>query len=1535
LTNISKHTKLKNFIKGNGLSEGKYFLEKTKTSTGRKIRKIVLRTLLALILLLLMLAIALSLPVVQTKIAEYVTERINADYKTDIKVDQVAITVFGGVKLKNVMIRDHHKDTLIYAGRIKTNILDLEKVADGDLLFGVLRVDGLVFNLKQYKGEQGTNLDHFIALFDSGKPSTSKKKFLMKAKNAYITNGHFLLLDENRPNPKDLDLKKINAELANFQIYGPAVTIDIKKMSVLDHRGLYVKNLTSKFTYTKTNIKLENLDLITEESFLKGTVILNYDRKDFSDFNNKVKFDIKVANALLATNDIRHFYKELGANKTFKLRANVKGTLNDLTATKLRLIDNRNSQIIGNVNFKNLFGKADQDQFFYMNGNFSRVSSNYENLTSLLPNVLGKKLPSSLKKLGNFNLTGRAEITAKTIDTDFFLRTVLGNIKSNLVMTDIDNIDNATYVGNVILDDFNIGAFLDRKDIEKVSMNVDVDGKGFTEEFLNTNFSGDIHKIRYNNYTYTRVIVDGSFKKPFFKGKVFINDPNLFMDFDGAVNFSKKEYAYDFHTKVDYANLNKLNFVKDSVSIFKGDVVMKISGNSLDNLQGNVYINQTSYQNSKDTYFFDDFTVSSTFDENRLRTISINSPDIIDGKVVGKFEFGQLRKMVENSLGSLYANYSPNKVKKGQFLKFNFTIYNKVVEIFYPGIVIGNNTNFKGSIDSDHDDFKLNFSSPNITAFDNSFDNIRIDLDNKNPLYNAYIAMDSIKTKQYKIRDFSLINVTMKDTLFLRTEFKGGDQGQDSYNLNLYHTINKDKQSVVGIQKSELKIRDYMWYLNEKDAADNKVVFDKSLKNFSIDNIVMSHEQQKIELGGIIKGPNFKDLRLNFTNVKLDKLLPSLGKFTIAGNLNGVINFKENNSVYQPTSKIKIDSLYLNSVELGAMNLTIQGDNSLKRFYLDSSIENKNVESFTARGDLEIVDKKTNLDLDLNFDDFNLGVLGSIGAGVLSNIRGYASGRSTIGGDINDLQINGRLFLKDAGLGIPYLNVDYEIEKGAIVDVTEKKFLFRNVTIKDTKYNTEGKLNGNIEHTNFGDWRLDLSIDSKRLLALDTQDSEDAAYFGTAFINGTASVKGPTNGLFIKVDAKSEKGTAIKIPINDAEATGDNNYIHFITPSEKFNQKKGIAEQTKNYNGLELEFDFAITPDAEVEVILDRNSGHGMKGKGYGSLLFKINTLGKFNMWGDFQAYEGTYNFKYGGLINKKFDVKKGGSITWEGDPMRAILNLEAVYKTTANPAVLLENSTLNKKVDVEVVIGLKGNLSNPEPNFDINFPTVSSVLKSEIQTKLDDKDVRQKQALILLSTGGFLSVEGLNQTSITNNLYEKVGDLFGDVFTNSDDKIQVGVDLVAVDRTPGYESDGRVGVTFSSKVGERITINGKLGVPVGGINESAVVGDVEVQYRVNEDGTMNLRVFNKENDINYIGQGVGYTQGIGISYEVDFKTFSELVNKIFKGSQKIELEKTPVLVVPDSQFPDYINFDKESKEGKKREEETPKQNTEAVPHED
>jgi hypothetical protein len=66
-----------------------------------------------------------------------------------------------------------------------------------------------------------------------------------------------------------------------------------------------------------------------------------------------------------------------------------------------------------------------------------------------------------------------------------------------------------------------------------------------------------------------------------------------------------------------------------------------------------------------------------------------------------------------------------------------------------------------------------------------------------------------------------------------------------------------------------------------------------------------------------------------------------------------------------------------------------------------------------------------------------------------------------------------------------------------------------------------------IEHNNFGDWKLDLAI-GQRLLVLNTVDKEDAAYYGTAFIDGNATITGPANGLFIRVVAQSERTLKLK-----------------------------------------------------------------------------------------------------------------------------------------------------------------------------------------------------------------------------------------------------------------------------------------------------------------------------------------------------------------------------------------------------------------------
>ena len=487
--------------------------------------------------------------------------------------------------------------------------------------------------------------------------------------------------------------------------------------------------------------------------------------------------------------------------------------------------------------------------------------------------------------------------------------------------------------------------------------------------------------------------------------------------------------------------------------------------------------------------------------------------------------------------------------------------------------------------------------------------------------------------------------------------------------------------------------------------------------------------------------------------------------------------------------------------------------------------------------------------------------------------------------------------------------------------------MFKNINLIDVAEKTRGVLSGTISHKKLEDWDMDLKINSDRLLVLDTKDSEDAYYFGKAFFNGYGTIEGPVNALVIEANGSSAKGTSLKIPVNESETIGDNSYVHFVTREEKFGTKKAKKE-TKTYKGIDLNFNFDITTDAEIEVILNRETGHSMKGKGLGSLNMNINTLGKFDMVGDFHVIEGKYLFKYGSLFDKTFSVKKGGTIRWSGDPLAALLDLEAVYTTQANPGVLIESASVNKKIPTEVVIAITGDLSNPQSDFTINFPTVQSSLKSEIDYRLQDKDFRQRQAFGLLATGSFVAA---TNTSWYGSFLETAKGLFGEVLSDGENKLQFGVDYQVGDKQRAISD--RALVTLNTQINDKLSINGNVGVPVGGVNQSYVVGNVEVELKLNEDGSLTAHVFNKENDINYLatGQNTGYTQGIGLSYSVDFDDFKSLLHELFRSQKKNKKITTNTEDhLPDSEIsPDMINFIEDTRKRQINEEKkkTPPQN--------
>jgi hypothetical protein len=1124
------------------------------------------------------------------------------------------------------------------------------------------------------------------------------------------------------------------------------------------------------------------------------------------------------------------------------------------------------------------------------------VTSSYYQLNALLPNLIGNSLPSTFSKLGQFTIRGNALITNSSIDAKVNLNTAIGSSYADIVLSNFNNIDNATYKGFISLIDFDLGDFAENKSLGKTTLDFNVEGKGFVKERLNTEVIGQIYSIEFNKYTYQDLRVSGIIKDQLFDGSLISNDENLKFNFKGLANVAETRNNFNFIASVDYADLKKLNFIKDSVSIFKGNLSMDITGTNLDNIVGEIKFTQTNYQNVNDTYYFEDFKITSNFDNN-ARIININSPDIITGFMKGNFKVRELGKLVQNSLGSIYTNYRPFEISDGQNLSFNFKIYNKIVEVFFPKVRFDPNTFIKGNIVADEGDFKLNFESPSIEAFGTAADNIEVRIDNKNPLFNTFVSVGELDTPYYNFKDFNLINTTLKDTLFFRSEFKGGSDFNDSYNLNFYHTFNKDNKSVIGLKTSDVNFKGNKWVLNKDGDSKNKVILNRALDSITIQEIVMNNEEkEQIRLKGQLADSTYKDLQLQFKIVSLDKITPVIDSLKLQGEVNGTLNVLQKDGIYLPSSNLNIGHFGINDIPLGDLAISIIGNKDLTEFQVNSQLSDNGLEKFSVVGSIDNKGDIPKANLIANFSNFSLEPFSPLGEGVIDKIRGDIDGRVSIIGNVDNPSFNGLLTLDNAGIAVPYLNVDYSFAPRSRVVLSDQTFDFENIALADVAKGTRANLDGTISHSFFDNWVLDLKVDTQDqpFLILNTEFKEGELYYGTGYLNGTGRIYGPTTALNITVDGSTAKGTSLKIPLSDVASIGDYSFINFIEKNDK--RTIGSQRQLKDYQGLELEFNLDVTPDAEVEIVTDTKTGSSLKGTGDGIILIQINTNGKFEMYGDFVVVTGEYHYKFGGIIDKKFKVKSGGTINWDQKPLEALLNMEAVYSLNANPAPLLDDPGFTRRIPTDVIIRLTGELQSPTIDFGIDFPGTSSIVQSELEYRLQDPTVEEKNAIFLLAQGTFVNAQsGINQQAITGNLVQSASGILNSILSGGNDKFNLGLSYEQgiLDRSADIETDDRIGVTVSTQISDKILFNGKVGVPVGASSETLVAGDFEIQVLLNDEGTLSAKFFSRQSEIQaYLSDQQGSTQGAGLSYEVDFNNFKELFRKILTKKDKIEEPK-------------------------------------------
>lgn len=1440
----------------------------------------------------MLIVIIFSIPSVQTWVAKKVTTNLNETYGTDIHIKRLGLNWKGEVDIREVYIADHHNDTLIYSKEVQTNIINFQNMVQGDLGFGDIALDEAKLYVKIYKGEESDNLSIFAKKFDTGKPSTSP--FSLFGNDVQLTNSRVKIINENLENPDIFILNNVNITANNLKINGPEVQVNIENLSLVAARGFVIEDMQADFSYTETNITLKDLNLKTTESQLIGDLDLDYSKNGMADFVNDVVITANLKDSKVATNDLNDFYNEFGPNQIIFLDAAMKGTLNDFTATDVNFRTG-DTNIKGDYAFQNILNS---ENGYSITATNHYIATNYYDLRRFMPRVLGNVVPAELKELKNFYLSGNTSIVGDELNTKSNLQSGIGQAKLDLKIGNITNIDYAYYKGNVVLRNFDLGKIAKTTSLGKMTANLDFDGRGFDKNTVNTEVSGTVSSFNFEGYNYQNIAVSGNLKNPLFNGELSIDDPNLKLDFKGLIDASAETNHLDFEADVEYSDLNKLNLItRDSIAVFTGKVVVDMDGSTIDDVVGTINFSQTFYQNEREYYYFDDFTVTSSFD-GPVRTIEINSPDIMNGKISGEFLIEDIPNLFQNGIASIYANYIPQEVTTNQYIEYEFVVYNKIVDVFVPQLKLGDNTRVKGSVSSDQSKFELDFRSPEILLFDNYIGELNIQIDNDNPLYNTYISADSVYTGFYNIRDLNVINKTLNDTMYVRSEFAGGPKKEDLFNLSLYHTINPAGKSVIGVKKSDITYKGNVWYLNENNNRLNKVVFDDNFREVRIDSLVLSHNDELIQMAGVLRDSTYKDLKVRFKDVNIGNITPEIDSLRLKGNMNGKFDFLQKNGAYYPNSAVTIDDVEINEIPFGDLNLKIDGNEDLTKYRINTSLINNNVKSINAVGEIDVSPRNPQIQLNIDLNQFNMQAFSPFGADVITDIRGLITGNARVSGNYKSPDILGRFTLENSGLKIPYLNTDFNIENGAQIIVTKNKFEIDGTQITDTKYETVGVLYGNATHTNFSDWELDLHIEApERLVVLDTPPEEDALYYGTAFISGRADITGPIDELVIDVDATTQRGTTFKIPISDTESIGDDSFVHFLSPKEKEARNNGEVLFTEEVKGLSLNFELDINKNAEVEVVVDQENNSTLKGRGAGILLIEINTNGKFQMYGDFQVYEGEFDFRYGGIIQRNIGVVPGGNITWDGAPERANLNLSAVYKTQANPSVLLDNPSINTKIPVEVYVDLDGELAQPELSFDIDFPRVSSTLKSELQYKLQNQEQMQNQALFLLASNSFVSDNYAGSNAFAGTVADRVSGLVNNLFADQDGKFRVGLDYSVGNRTPNQETSDRFGITLSTQINERILINGKVGVPVGGANETSVAGDIEVQWLINEDGSLRMKFFNRQADLQFIGEDQIFEQGTGISYSVDFNTFQELYRKLFNKKVTIDTE---LPVIPD-----------------------------------
>ena len=1449
---------------------------------------------------------------VQTYLAKIATNYLSKELKTEIKINKLSIIFINKIEVEGMLIKDLKKDTIAY---ISNAYITLDEInPKHKFIIKKAEFENSIFKIIQDKNTRDFNYEFIIDYFNSS-DSTQSKPIILQLNELHFKNVAFQY-DDNKHSKQDwgvdydhIDVKKVNLDITNISINKGIIRGDIQQISAIEKSGFILDAFKCKVKVSSKGIYAKHVKVTTPNSIIyapKANLVM-HQYTDYLSFIDSVNFDGYIVPSKISLQDVAYFAPILkGMDQIVYAKGVVSRKSKNIRVSDLDLKFGDHSRILGTFNLPDF--RDIEGSFFNEKIDYGYVTvKDIQNFK--LPEITGLdyfKLDEHFKRLGyfetkNVRLDGfqhQFVIAAKTVKSK--LGTV--ELKNGILFT--ENKKNKSYYFekstaedfDVKIDSFKLGKFLNNSTLGVIDGILDLSGeaKSFGEIKLN-DIEGQIDQFDYSGYSYKNITISkGKYIDNIFDSKIEIKDENLNLVYNGKIDFNNKQH-FEIEVDITKSYLNKLGLTDVKNSILTSKFKIDLIGNHSNNIFG--FINISDLEYSVENKKFDIPSLSINIDRKPMEDLlSINSK-IGSASFIGKVDFNTIIYDFENQVSKLFPAIIPiKKLNKKNKLRtnnnFKYTVetnqLNELLGVFLPELKLSPHTKIEGFYNGINEEALMKITSKSITFKEMKFEGVnalqKMNAKNIEAIYsiNSFNLNDSINVKNLSFK----LNGD-KDILYSKINWNPSSKNESTIEWNT---------SVLGIDKYKITLLPSFFNLKEKQwDIVNKSNISIDGTTIDIGHFLLERDQQYLSIDGRISKNNEDQLNFKINDFKLDDFSSIIGtEYNIKGLVNGwgyLSNPYENLSYIGDAN---IQDLQINNHEIGNIFLQSQWNKGSKSIGMTGDLIYSGNETFGFDGQYYL-GQSSNLDFNVNFDNTDLQFVNAfVDPEILNNMKGNLTGQIKVNGTLEEPKLKGNVQLTNGETRFELMNVNYKLE--GTISADEYGFYVNNMPLTDEEGNT-GSIIGSVYHNSFYDWNFDVVFNLEdngnrngfapghiqpldRFLLMNTNYNKENVYYGKGYGTGIIELSGYTDNLLIDVNVKTEEGTKVNFPMYGIEDINeDENFISF----KSFNDTLKKNNDPKfDFTGIDLKMNFKVTPEAEIKIIMDDKTEDEIFAKGTGDITVALDNLNNLTLDGTFKVKEGKYNFVMR-PINKEFTIQENGTVTWTGDPYNAMLDLKCFYKVNAN---LNEISTLQNtssstgtgNQEIKCYLNLTESLLKPTISFDIQPTKTNDSEKSLIDRIKSDRDILNKEFFSLLLFNTFQPIDGQasngggGSSAALDIAQSKINSMLSQV--SKDYKLKVGLDKNILTLGTSYS----VGIT-KGFYGDRLILKGNFGVENTGAssytNKNLPIGDVNLEYILNDAGTFKVNIFNESNQNRiYSNNTALFTQGAGIQYQEEFNTF-------------------------------------------------------------